>query len=139
MIRLLYISQAISGIMEDHIQGILQSSRRNNPTFEITGVLVHGGGLFMQILEGPEQNVLRQYVKLLDDQRHSHCQIIHISPANERIFQQLSMGAIQCDPLKFQDVAKMRNNRLESVNAKVFKKIMREFLDMLNTLKEVEK
>ena len=59
MIRLLYISHATREISEAQIQDILQSSRRNNPALGITGVLVHGGGQFMQILEGPEHAVLR--------------------------------------------------------------------------------
>jgi len=59
MIRLLYISHATREISEAQIQDILQSSRRNNPALGITGVLVHGGAQFMQILEGPEHAVLR--------------------------------------------------------------------------------
>ncbi|MCL6485560.1 MAG: BLUF domain-containing protein, partial [Janthinobacterium lividum] len=80
MFRLLYISRAAPTISDEQVQDILQCSRRNNPNTGITGILVHGGGLFMQVLEGPEQEVLRKYVKILDDPRHSAAEILYISP-----------------------------------------------------------
>ena len=132
MIRLLYISQAARGIAEEQVQSILNSAQRNNPAAGLTGVLVHGGGLFMQVLEGPEQAVLRQYVKILDDRRHGDCRIIHISPANDRIFEKWSMGVIDSDPLQFQHVAELRARRLEAVQAKTFADAMHAFVRMLN-------
>lgn len=132
MIRILYVSQSTHDITEKQVQDILASSRRNNPANGITGVLIHGGGLFMQVLEGPEQSTLRQYVKILDDRRHGDCKIIHIAPVNKRIFQKWSMGVIKCDPLQFQLIAKLRENRFESVPAKAFTVEMSEFVKMLN-------
>lgn len=132
MIRLLYISKAAPGITEEQVQDILQSAQRNNPTVGLTGVLVRGAGLFMQVLEGPEQTVLRQYVKILDDRRHSDCRILYISPANDRIFEKWSMGSIKSDPLEFQHIAELRARRLEAVPAKTFTDAMREFVRRLN-------
>ncbi len=117
------------------MQEILSSAKRNNPLAGITGVLVRGGGLFMQVLEGPEHNVLRQYVKILDDSRHKDCRILFISPAKERIFDKWSMGLIESDPLGFQHIAELRANRLESVQAKAYTDIMREFVRNLNAKK----
>jgi Sensors of blue-light using FAD len=131
MIRLLYMSQATPGISDEQVQDILKSAQRNNSTTGITGVLVHGGGLFMQVLEGSEQAVLRQYVKILDDRRHSDCRILQISPANNRIFDKWSMGVIDSDPLQFQHIAELRARRLEAVQAKTFTDAMREFVRTL--------
>ena len=132
MIRILYFSQSTRDITEPQVRDILESSRRNNPSLGITGVLIHGGGMFMQVLEGPERNTLRQYVKILDDKRHGDCQIIHISPTRERIFQTFSMGVIKSDPFQFQHIAALREQRFESVQAKMFTDTMREFLAKLN-------
>jgi hypothetical protein len=132
MIRLLYISQAAPGISDEQVRYILKSAQRNNSAAGITGVLVRGGGLFMQVLEGPEQAVLRLYVKILDDRRHGGCQILHISPANDRIFEKWSMGVIDSDPLQFQHIAELRARRLEAVQAKTFTDAMREFVRRLN-------
>lgn len=135
MIRLLYISHAAPSVSDKQIEDILASSRRNNPAKNLTGVLVHGGGLFMQVLEGPEQEVLRQYVKILDDQRHSDARILQISPANGRIFEKWSMGGIDADPLQFQHISEFRTRRLEVIQAKTFTDTMREFAQRLRATK----
>jgi hypothetical protein len=135
VIRLLYISNASATVTDEQVQDILVWARKNNPPNGITGVLIHGGGLFMQVLEGPEENVLRQYVKILDDQRHSDIQILHISPAYSRIFEQWSMGDIAGNPLQFEHVSEFRTRRLEVVQAKTFKKTMRDFVQRLNAEK----
>ena len=131
MIRLLYISQAAPGITEGQVQDILKSARRNNPGEGLTGVLIHGGDLFLQVLEGPEQAVLRRYVKILDDRRHGHCQILLISPAEDRMFDQWSMGVIQSNPLDYQHIAELRAHRLEAVQAGAFRESMRAFVRKL--------
>ncbi|MFI8743092.1 MULTISPECIES: BLUF domain-containing protein [Pseudomonadaceae] len=135
MIRLLYISRAAPTISNEQVQDILLSSRQNNPASSITGILVHGGGLFMQVLEGQEQDVLRKYVKILDDPRHSGAEILYISPANNRIFGKWSMGGIKSDPLQFQYISKLRARRLEVIDASTFTETMREFAQMLRDAK----
>ena len=131
MIRLVYISQAVVGITDEQIQNILRSSQRNNAANAVTGVLVYGGGLFMQVLEGSEQAVLRLYVKILDDRRHTDCRLIHISPANEQIFKQWSMAVLDSDPLDFQRIGELRSRRLEAVQSQTFTNLMRDFVRKL--------
>jgi len=135
MIRLLYTSQAVAGLTAERVQEILKSAQRNNAASGLTGVLVHRGGLFMQVLEGPEQAVLRQYVKILDDRRHGDCRILFISPANDRMFEKWSMGMLEADPFEFQEIAALRARRLEAVQAETFSEAMREFVRMLNAAK----
>ena len=128
MIRLVYISQAIVGITDEQVQSILRSSQKNNSANGITGVLVYGGGLFMQVLEGSEQAVLRLYVKILDDRRHTECRLIHISPAEEQIFKNWSMAVLNGEPLDHQRIGELRSRRLESVQSQEFTQLMREFV-----------
>ena len=132
MIRILYVSQPAYNIKDQQVQEILASSRRNNPGLGLTGVLIYGGGLFMQVLEGPDANVLRMYTRILDDKRHLDSQIVHISPSTERIFPKWSMGVIKSDPLRFRHMAKLREQRFESVPSDAFTAAMNEFLEMLN-------
>ena len=131
MIRLLYISHAAPAVTHQQVQDILTSARQNNPSNGITGVLVHGGGLFMQVLEGPEEKVLRQYVRILDDPRHSDVRILHVSPADARIFEKWSMGEINGNPLQFQHISDFRARRLEVVRAETFMETMRDFAQKL--------
>lgn len=134
MIRILYFSQSTDAISDEQVQNIMESSRRNNPATGITGVLVHGGGLFMQVLEGPEQAVLRTYVKILDDQRHKNCQIIYVTPIEKRIFEGWSMGVIdRNDSLGLEQIMEMRSQwRKEVVEPKVFTDALRGFVKILN-------
>jgi Sensors of blue-light using FAD len=131
MIRLVYISQAVVGITEEQVQNILKTSQKNNSANGITGVLSFGGGLFMQILEGSEQAVLRLYVKILDDPRHTDCRLIHISPADEQVFQKWSMAILGTDPLDYQRIGELRARRLETVQSQTFTHLMREFVRKL--------
>ena len=132
MIRLFYFSHATQVISDEQVRDILKTSRRNNPLKGISGVLVHGGGLFAQILEGPEQTVLRLYAKILDDRRHSDCRIVHISPANERMFQKWSMGVINSAPWEFQNITELKSHRQGTVHSKAFTDAMSGFLRTLN-------
>ena len=79
--------------------------------------------------------MIRKYVKILDDPRHSGAQILYISPANNRIFEKWSMGGIESDPLQFQYIAKLRARRLEVIEANTFMETMREFAQRLNDAK----
>lgn len=132
MLRVFYFSRATQAISDEQLRELLTSSRRNNALQGISGVLVHGGGLFAQILEGPEQAVLRLYGKILDDRRHSNCRIIYISPANERMFQKWSMGVINSTPLEFQNIKALMALRQETVHSKVLTDAMSGFLRTLN-------
>ena len=138
MIRILYLSQSSRGTTDLEVQRLLTTSRRNNPDLGVTGVLIHGGGLFMQFLEGPDNNVMRLYAKITDDQRHGDCQIIHIAPTVDRVFQKWSMGLIPCDPLQFHHITQLREQRYESVPPKTFTASMNVFLRMLNSARPAD-
>ena len=132
MIRLLYLSRATNTLSNEKTQEILESSGRNNPALGITGLLLTGGGVFMQVLEGPELPVLQLYVKILEDRRHGDCQIICVSPVDERMFDKWSMGLIDSAPLEFQEIKELRDKRLESVPPKAYTDVMGGLLKKLN-------
>jgi hypothetical protein len=132
MLRIFYLSHATNLISDEQVQDILATAHRNNPGLGVTGVLVYMGGMFAQVLEGPEAAILRLYVKIMDDRRHSDCQIVHISPANERMFQKWSMGIIRSAPLDFQKIMDMKARRVEVVGPKVFMETMNSFVHKLH-------
>lgn len=132
MIRLLYLSQSKKNISAEHLDDILQVSQRNNPVIGITGVLIHGGGLFMQVLEGPEEVVLRKYVHILDDSRHDQSKMIYISRVKDRIFGKWSMGIIKSDMLEFQHITELNAKSIETIDANFFTDVMRDFVRRLN-------
>ena len=127
MIRLLYFSQTKQDVSEDQVQNILTVARKRNAELNITGVLLRGGGMFLQVLEGPEQAVLKLYVKILDDSRHRDSRIVYITPVKDRLFGNWSMGFLNENPLDVVTMAQLRGERAESVQAEQFSELIRKF------------
>ena len=95
---LLYVSRASLGVDEEDYLEILAKSRANNPRGRITGLLCAGGGQFVQVLEGPQKNVLELYTRILDDPRHYDSVLIGVNYLPERLFSEWAMGYISNPP-----------------------------------------
>lgn len=134
MIRLLYISEATEGINEEAINGVLKSAGKNNPPLGITGLLVFGGGVFAQILEGPERAVLQKYVNIMGDKRHRNCRIVYITTTRERIFKDISMAALEALPMELEHIAELDARRHETVPADAFTDLMHVFFSRIQAL-----
>jgi len=65
-----YCSRASPGIDKVEVDRIIAASKRHNPRMGITGLLVFGGGVFFQWLEGPRDSILSLVQKLHGDPRH---------------------------------------------------------------------
>ncbi len=131
MIRLLYISYAASNLKLEDVRAILKVSRAQNKAHDITGVLIHGGGMFMQILEGPEPAVLQLYVNITRDKRNHDARIVLITPTDTRLFDSWAMGNIDCEPQTFERLAKLRSQKLEAATADSFAEFALEYAKML--------
>jgi len=70
MRRIKYVSTFAKKLSEADIEKIVEVSAQNNATRKITGVLMASGGLFFQILEGPEDEVGNVYRQIVEDPRH---------------------------------------------------------------------
>lgn len=134
MIRLLYISTSriAPDRQEKQLHEILLASKRNNADLGITGILVHGGGMFLQVLEGPDNNVLRRYSKILDDPRHADSQIVLISVAQERAFPKWSMAALELSDFEFHEIRDMMGKRKETITSGLFFDLVRIFINKAN-------
>ncbi|MEZ5607520.1 MAG: BLUF domain-containing protein [Burkholderiaceae bacterium] len=93
LVRLLYASRAV-----DHapaaIQAILDSAKRHNPDSGVTGLLVYGGGVFMQAIEGGRQAVSDLYGTISRDPRHKDVVLLHYEEIAERRFSSWTMGLV---------------------------------------------
>ena len=87
LFNLVYCSQASKGVENADVDTIIATSRRRNPVLGITGVLVFGGGVFFQWIEGPKAEVMG-LVKLIEaDPRHELFVILSTDEeVRERIF-----------------------------------------------------
>lgn len=70
MYQLVYISTATATVDRAEVDAILVSSRRNNATSGITGLLLHDGRRFLQALEGPRAAVEQTFRRISADPRH---------------------------------------------------------------------
>jgi hypothetical protein len=88
--RLVYRSTAaIVGTAEEidaEIAVISAMARRNNAAAGLTGVLVHTGGAFTQVLEGELPQVEATFDRIAADLRHTGVDLLQFMPINERSF-----------------------------------------------------
>ena len=93
MNQLLYVSSARQGITSEDIANITLKAMKFNTQHGITGILLHRGGVFLQLLEGNEatlQDLFESRIK--NDGRHSNIVELFNIPAKTRIFDQWSMA-----------------------------------------------
>lgn len=91
----MYLSTAAPTNDTSTTQAILNASIVHNPLSEITGVLCSSQSHFLQVLEGPDQEVLALYGRVAKDPRHHDPVLLSIELAAERIFEGWSMAHIQ--------------------------------------------
>lgn len=102
---LLYVSQACRSFSEEQLKELLATSIANNELLEITGMLLHIEGKFIQLLEGPEQNVNDLYKKIEADDRHKKVTIVLEGATKKRIFPDWKMAFKVLDVIEFEQLS----------------------------------
>lgn len=93
LVRLLYASRAVD-TSPAAIQAILETARRHNHQDGVTGILVYGGGIFMQAIEGGRQVISNLYGAIQRDARHKDVVLLHYEEIVERRFGSWTMGLV---------------------------------------------
>ena len=93
LVRLIYASRAVDN-SPAAIDAIVKSARQHNHEQGVTGVLVYGGGVFMQALEGGRQKVSDLYGTIQRDARHKDVVLLHYEEIAERRFGGWTMGLV---------------------------------------------
>ena len=93
LVRLLYASRAVDA-NPTAVQGILESARAHNHASGITGILVYGGGVFMQAIEGGRQAISDLYGTIQRDARHKDVILLSYDEIVERRFGAWTMGLV---------------------------------------------
>jgi hypothetical protein len=94
LVRLLYASRAAEPVPDGLVETIMQQARRNNPELGITGVLCHGGDVFLQVLEGGREPVNTLYNRIACDRRHRRVMLLDYEEILERRFSGWTMGQV---------------------------------------------
>lgn len=89
---LVYISRESAPMSRDDLLALLAQSRPKNQSRDITGLLVHKAGHFLQVLEGPKDAVESLMATIARDPRHQKVSILVRDTISERRFGNWSMA-----------------------------------------------
>ena len=96
--RITYVSRFAKPFSESELQELGENSARNNRELGITGVLMTSGGVFFQVLEGPEEAVDRVYSAIAADPRHTNLVVLELEhDIASRSFPEWSMKTVDLD------------------------------------------
>jgi hypothetical protein len=93
--QLIYCSWAAPDVDDTAVVRIVTTAQRMNSAHGITGLLVWGGGMFFQWLEGPREAVKRLMDLIRRDPRHERVVILNqTEEVDERLFPAWSMERV---------------------------------------------
>ena len=96
--RINYISSFVKDMSDDELEELASQAAKKNAENDITGVLMAKGGLFFQIIEGPEDNIDRLFTYILKDPRHEKIITLGIQIGDlKRLFTNWHMKVINLD------------------------------------------
>ena len=121
LIQLVYRSRSL--IVGAEYEKLMATCLRNNPTRDITGVLISHSGCFLQVLEGSAANVNLLFKVIEEDPRHSDFLLLRFNAVAARDFSDWSMASIEVDEQRFINLA---NQALQSED--VAMSAVRDFL-----------
>jgi len=92
MYELVYTSLARSGLKKSDIEAIISTSKRNNLKKGITGCLLYYKREFVQILEGPKEDVKILFEKIKKDPRNLSPKLLYEGSIEAPVFGSWSMA-----------------------------------------------
>lgn len=92
MLSIAYVSVAVEPMSDAEMADLLTRSRANNIQHEITGALLYRRGRFIQIFEGPTEQVKATFRVIAADSRHRNVQKISEKSIGARQFPDWTMG-----------------------------------------------
>jgi hypothetical protein len=84
--HLAYVSSRKSNCSDQEIEKILSACEKNNPSLDITGVLMYSDKQFIQYVEGESSALTSLYDKIKLDNRHERAVMISYGPIEKKIF-----------------------------------------------------
>jgi len=85
LVQLIYYSRPF-GYDAATLDDILGVGRKHNRLRGITGALLCRSDLYVQLLEGPREQVTRTFARILDDERHSDVALVWCADTVARLF-----------------------------------------------------
>ncbi|RMB01445.1 BLUF domain-containing protein [Eilatimonas milleporae] len=92
MYSLIYMSAADETLTEEDLSAIWRVSKQKNHAVGITGLLLYGRGVFLQVLEGPEEDITQLVKRIETDPRHCDITILGQQDISRRSFGDWAMA-----------------------------------------------
>ncbi len=133
LIHLVYASAAAQKIDKGIITSILKVSVTHNYSSNITGMLLYAEGSFIQLLEGPRQEVQSLYEDIKKDSRHTNIVLLYEEEITTRYFGEWSMGLADVKLRDLIDIPGCRDfiesgDRLAAVSPVIARRLLEGFM-----------
>lgn len=90
--RLIYQSTSVRNPVDNEdLRTLIERSTENNKAAGITGLLLLSGNRFLQVLEGPSDEVNALFGRIIRDKRHRDVQLLTYEPIGEVYFDDWNM------------------------------------------------
>ncbi|MBC8002193.1 MAG: BLUF domain-containing protein [Opitutaceae bacterium] len=133
MFHIIYMSSAVVPFSPAELQALLETSRRNNTTLGVTGLLLYKDGNFLQVIEGEQAVVDELYSKISRDRRHRGCVPLFKESISQREFANWSMAFRDLDssPEQFPDgFNELLNTNWSQMDLSSYSSKVRAFMKM---------
>lgn len=98
---LIYTSSPTRVLSANETEDLLATCRKQNEIHSVTGMLLCFTRMYIQLIEGPEEEIRRLYENIKQDSRHSRITTLKQGPISQRFFPGWSMGYDKSDlPLR---------------------------------------
>ena len=129
LLQIVYLSKSAGAMSDEQVTDLAKACAQTNKTQDITGVLYHHNGHFIQCLEGEDSALIRLYAQILNDPRHRDILTAVIRPIEERMFPAWSMGVVpemQAE-IDFDEILPLEAARKGCWNEQTWAKILDSF------------
>jgi hypothetical protein len=94
LVRLIYASRVVNNFGANDVSAILKSSRKNNATDGLSGMLIFNSDYFIQCLEGGREMVSSAFQRICRDTRHHDVLLLDYCEVPFRQFNDWEMGYV---------------------------------------------
>jgi hypothetical protein len=84
--RIVYLSEAVAVMSQSKLQALVDGCCQRNHVHGVSGLLLHSGGNFIQVLEGEDMVISTLYAKIAADPRHTNVRTLLHRTTDRRLF-----------------------------------------------------
>lgn len=96
-----YVSTQVQRMSNQELLGLLDQARDANAKLGVTGLLLHRGDSFFQVLEGEYEEVQKLYEHIARDPRHQRVELVTEGYVTNREYTDWQMAFVELDGQNF--------------------------------------